>query len=111
MGIAQIPIPSPQIPKSSFVCECVSKESTSMKSVQQRGTRLIVCIKPDPSVSLIPTHIPLAMRISEKKKNLEEIRPFYFQLLIWAVLAMMQVLIDTCTIQCLGKNEEFAVPI
>lgn len=77
-------VTSPRVPKSSFVCECVFRESTSMKSDQQRVTTMTTCIKPDPSVSLIPTNTPLAMRNS--KKTSPGGRTFIFNCWSWLCL-------------------------
>lgn len=65
MGIVQMSLH----PKCLNQALCVSafRESTSMKSDQQRVTMMITDIKPDFSVSFIPTNTPLAMRNSKKK--------------------------------------------
>lgn len=69
-------------------------------------------IKPDFSVSFVPTNTPLAMRNSKKKPQTYPGRGLvYFQFLILAVFAMRQVLVNAHDIQWSGKSEEFALPI
>lgn len=55
---------------------------------------MITDIKPNFSVSFIPTNTPLAMRNSKKKNLLQEVGLVYFQLLILAVFAMRQMLVN-----------------